>query len=300
MTILNFNNEQNEIKNQFSKLLNKLSLVISNSPLLKDLNIEFMIAGGAVRELLLDNVNHIKDIDIILSVQFKENNNYLKDEEKEVYSSFKSLKFPHLYKIAIKNIEKTINDYNLLPQNYKNDLLTTALDPYGIMVSTLIEKALKDDLQINEVFSRDKVTFENNYFFSNVISVLKGKFENYNIDIMLTDIDCTNFIYKKFDFNICKVGYYFSENNFNFLISKDFLDYYNNKIITLDPTLFTFQETQRCIENHLPRIIEKYPDYKEIKLLKDCRIEYLAILEKTLLDIKISKKDNHKRKIAKI
>jgi tRNA nucleotidyltransferase/poly(A) polymerase len=67
--ILNFTAEQITITQQLISCLEEINSTILQDDLLKNITFDIMIAGGAVRDLILGKYQQIKDIDLLFSAK---------------------------------------------------------------------------------------------------------------------------------------------------------------------------------------------------------------------------------------
>lgn len=90
------------------------------------------------------------------------------------------------------------------------------------------------------------------------LEILEGSKDNVPFNIMLLSCSPESYVLDYFDINLCRIYY----DGDNIHASKEFLEDVANKTITLDGKHLTIDRIERSIENHIPRIQKKYPDYE--------------------------------------
>lgn len=252
--------------NVVNKILDDCSLIYKALIPLYKLNVHFSlaIAGGLVREMASNKQNEIKDIDLILSL------NMPKLRVKDMYDvwGFEALQYNWLAKssVGLTYKEKTYHIIKFLLE--KEHPIINSYSPNKKNKEEVVEKH-------SEYLVRD---------LNGVIKIESPEL-NYPIDILITSNTPEKFI-SNFDFNICQGLINLvklentKQNTFDFpsndrdllnriLPNKLFLKDLKNKTISMNLDYRSINDIKRSIEQHLPRIIHKYPEYKVIFELND-------------------------------
>ena len=208
------------------------------------------LAGGALRDLILDNEDKIKDIDLVLSFEDICKRRIVKDKKTKLY------------------IEDLINIYN---ENINK--LGEAFERSGYEVKRY-QNFPKEVVQELNPTENDEIYNK----LENFLGVLKIKGNNlsYEIDILFV-LDIESYVNNFFDFNICKVqseiirNGFMQENAENLLQNglekfkvknRHFLEDAKNKTITYNLSNKTEEDLLNSFQKHLPRIYDKYKEYK--------------------------------------
>ena len=217
------------------------------------------LAGGALRDLILDNEDKIKDIDLVLSFEDICKRRIVKDKETKLYIA-------DLIEIYNENINK----------------LGKAFERSGYEVK-IYQNFPKEVVQELNPTENDEIynKLEN---FLGVVKI-KGNNLSYEIDILFV-LDIENYVNNFFDFNICKVqseiirNGEMQESNENLIQNglekfkvknRYFLEDTKNKTITYNLSNKTEEDLLNSFQKHLPRIYDKYKEYKiEFDFEKKC------------------------------
>ena len=208
------------------------------------------LAGGALRDLILDNEDKIKDIDLVLSFEDICKRRIVKDKKTKLY------------------IEDLINIYN---ENINK--LGEAFERSGYEVKRY-QNFPKEVVQELNPTENDEIYNK----LENFLGVLKIKGNNlsYEIDILFV-LDIESYVNNFFDFNICKVQSEIIRNGFmqenaenlvqngleKFKVkNRHFLEDAKNKTITYNLSNKTEEDLLNSFQKHLPRIYDKYKEYK--------------------------------------
>ena len=208
------------------------------------------LAGGALRDLILDNEDKIKDIDLVLSFEDICKRRIVKDKKTKLY------------------IEDLINIYN---ENINK--LGEAFERSGYEVKRY-QNFPKEEVQELNPTENDEIYNK----LENFLGVLKIKGNNlsYEIDILFV-LDIESYVNNFFDFNICKVQSEIIRNGFmqenaenlvqngleKFKVkNRHFLEDAKNKTITYNLSNKTEEDLLNSFQKHLPRIYDKYKEYK--------------------------------------
>ena len=208
------------------------------------------LAGGALRDLILDNEDKIKDIDLVLSFEDICKRRIVKDKKTKLY------------------IEDLISIYN---ENINK--LGEAFERSGYEVKRY-QNFPKEVVQELNPTENDEIYNK----LENFLGVLKIKGNNlsYEIDILFV-LDIENYVNNFFDFNICKVQSEIIRNGFmqenaenlvqngleKFKVkNRHFLEDAKNKTITYNLSNKTEEDLLNSFQKHLPRIYDKYKEYK--------------------------------------
>ena len=208
------------------------------------------LAGGALRDLILDIEDKIKDIDLVLSFEDICKRRIVKDKKTKLY------------------IEDLISIYN---ENINK--LGEAFERSGYEVKRY-QNFPKEVVQELNPTENDEIYNK----LENFLGVLKIKGNNlsYEIDILFV-LDIENYVNNFFDFNICKVQSEIIRNGFmqenaenlvqngleKFKVkNRHFLEDAKNKTITYNLSNKTEEDLLNSFQKHLPRIYDKYKEYK--------------------------------------
>lgn len=287
---------------------------------LKELGVSYTVdlTGGCVRDFVLNKAEHIKDLDVMVSMTFP-------------YTITKDM----LFKAGFTKDELNVVNWNDNENNSlkKENLILLCVNRHNInkevfSIKNRFKTALKfqSDYGTTQTGRTKEVTRQDRLI--SVIKIDKGE-NNYPLDILLTDFSKPEFL-RDFDFNICKASIcikndhmgldlpdHYSEliSRFNALIDFWF-DVYYKKITydTLDRgeyhinTSFGKPENLATKKSHFRRIKEKYPDYdllishdKNLTLSNDNAKNLKVMIEKVTLDELLTKKEEQKsKKVFKI
>ena len=238
------------------------------------LNFTLSLVGGALRDLLSENYDLIKDLDIVLSI-----NNIQDYSKNQIVTDFAHIENNPKLKNLINDCEKKYEKW-----------LSWDIDK---KIATLVEAALAKKLKIKKTYvpldlpkdMKDNGIFRSNYHNIFLRGVIKLEDDNlrYPADILICNSTAQDYV-NTFDFNICKVMLSITSQQFKDMTIKfnwDTLEKIKNQIIpfnefwidiaykklTLNPIGFDMNALERAIVEHLPRIQKKYPDHK-LNLIK--------------------------------
>jgi hypothetical protein len=255
------------------------------NPIAKILGVSYEIGltGGALRDLLNDKIDRIKDLDMVV---------YINHPSYHPYSTEISLNkvFEDSFEKCPELIIK-LKDLDLPKFIYDEKIITTKADQYFFhVVSNLIKKNLVIDKEYapRENSTTDEPLGQNNeinksgYDNKYLRGVIKTKDVSlhYPVDILLTNSPTATYT-ESFDFYLCKIFLNFDQKNINTLnniseatnlpliksifnsitYNKQFLKDVIYKKITLNPFGFNVKSLSRSMLDHFPRIQEKYQDY---------------------------------------
>lgn len=222
-------------------------------PLIKiGLNLTVDIVGGSVRDFVLGK--EIKDLDIMVSF-WDVQNTVLISEDILIKAGFSQ---EHIKKVDWKYLKEDV-------QSIKCKLIELcclrADNQPTIMISNM-----KDLSEYDQIVNRLEgvVKLENK----------EKKLTNYNIDFLITDLIKPEFI-ECFDYNICKASFCLRNSYYQkdfpqepmVLLSRfvghiSFFIDIASKSISQNLYKKTKENIESSINDHLPRIEKKYPDYK--------------------------------------
>ena len=260
------------------------------------------IVGGAIRDLIL-NENNIKDLDILVACECKEDFLNLVINNSEVNSVLAKYQENSIGELN-KELKKWGFSENKIAEFNKLGELTNRN-----YIAKLAFFFLRDMEEIGA-----EVCFQSNfseikkmeYHFNEIMGVIKFKDDslNYPLDLLIsTDRNGLQFV-SRFDYNICKV--FVSEdglidknvNKFieSVFIGTDFIKDYQNKTITMDIDHYPRDSAINSFDKHFVKIKQKYPEYKfkhyfyssfnqddkEVNELWRQEIEYVMSLEKKI------------------
>lgn len=242
------------------------------------------LAGGAIRDLLLDRHHQIKDLDIVLSIRIPNMGTKKYDYKTKKYKSVTRtvLSNPDLHRDLYEKIGFDVFEHMWFSQHTSDSVKTyeilkfllskkhTYEQCYSPFKSTPIKKDNEEDSDMPE------------YGKSLLAGVLKINTLglHYPVDILITQANIQNYV-NIFDFHICKAHIFLVDSEktllskFNFPENpKDFLSHYvpcydfledvRKKTITMDLVYRSIKDSKNSLENHLLRIEHKYPDYEQV------------------------------------
>lgn len=296
---------------------------------LYELHLPFSISlvGGAARDILLDNVEKIKDLDISISVEayFFEKINQKKLNETLLKLGLDTSKIKDWNTKGKTKAQKTHELYNtfkiytivhfLLKKHFE---LTNTYPPRKSDIETYKKKK---ENNLNQQSDDDVPP----YLHDKLHGVIKiDTTFSYPVDILISNYT-TDHLLEGFDFNLCKAGFIVVDKDFlqNHTIhfpmnAKEFLyNYYPNEDFLIDVknctnTMYFDYKNHTSIElsitKHLPRIEAKYPQYKTIfsyskQTIKNEDKDYHAknsIVQYYTLQKKVPNKENITVKKTKI
>jgi hypothetical protein len=279
---------------EFQAILKEINNDIAQCYALKPVNKELMIAGGAIRDTVLDKNHLVKDLDVFLSLDFIE----------EFDDRPNPLSRSDFYQ---RLIDSKVIDENQNNKESDSNLILKALvhqlkNKYEIeaIINTENDMPIKEDHITNSAF-------ENDYRTNEINGVIKLKHPKmaYPIDLIVTFASSYQVLKDIFDFNLCKIALKHSYldtkaiNNIHY--EPSFLTDIQDKTITLAIAKQSYNKMS--IQKHLPSLLKKYPDYRVI--CPDLNEENTVLLEKVVFDNKfnvetemISKtKDKKKNKV---
>lgn len=302
----------NELKKEevFSTL-NRITEVINQSPLIRDLSnlldIKTTVVGGAIRDLYLDKP--IKDIDIAISldfnhnlkVQYSQRKSYRYNNDMDDYNDYWDRATSEAEALKVRNFDilKHLEKpeyaivHEFMEQN-KKDL--SAIDVVAVLIRKIIEK--NEDYLITQVF--DKTTLEmlvekpklTDIPYQNMglcaVVALKDKKNDYPIELLFTTDNPNSFI-RCFDFNICKI---YMENKYGnpvIITSEEFLKDCENKTITYTPVEdINENKINKSLMVRYPRFYEKFPDFNLVADIKTTNEDMKLLIERTISAITLA------------
>lgn len=232
------------------------------------INFSLSLVGGSLRDLFTEKYELIKDLDIVLSINDIHDYSYDVDNGKIINWD------NHYLKTLVNESQKKYNDWN----------------DWGIdkKIASIVEMQLAKKLKIKESFiplnlpkdMKANHVFRSNYhniFLRGVIKV-EDEILHYPADILICNSTAENYV-STFDFNICKIMLPISHDDFKKMevnFDWDYLEVIKNKIIvskdfwvdltyqrlTLNPIGFDLNALERALVNDLPRLKNKYENFK--------------------------------------
>lgn len=284
-SLLHFNEEQTAIYGQFINILEEFNSFVKNSPLLKFIPIHMMIAGGAIRDLLLGHSHNIKDIDILFSPQLAR-----RDPDTERFTN------DTMNLIKERCIEHNILKATDFPQMFDSDIFYKLME-YAFSQHYIVGQSFP------HIEPKSVSSDEGAYSECGIQGVLKIESFPLPVDLIFISNSCKEFVFKQFDYGICKVGLHKDwTNEIRFVFSPEFLSNVDEKEITYHVNGLANEVVERSLFTHLGRILQKYSDYS-IKLLESNE-EQDFLLQKALsyhslkrLEIESNKKEKKSSKI---
>jgi len=296
-----YNSIPKEIKNISTNILSQLQkLLIKLIPLYQiGFRYDVYLVGGSLRDLLYGNHDKIKDLDVVFYI-----------DSKSIFTVFEENTSLNHKAILGNDLYNHIDPQNDSVADKVHKFFRFCLDKNYEIIKDVTAKNLLERKIISEYVAQ---------LNSALYSVIKVKNENddYQIDVLLIKSSIEQYI-KTFDFEICKVYLPFFDSKISSFITDPvdffklirvtpgFLDDGMNKTITMNMFLQNeIANIEMAIKKHLPRIIDKYNDYKlvlnpgEIEEFIDWKNKYENY---TQLNKTLPKKDcfNDKQKKLKI
>lgn len=304
----------------FNKILNQIEEIDSIiRPILNKLDIDFSLhlSGGALRDLILNQDDKIKDLDLLIEFHDKfnkenisgKNSSEKNEREKELLKEFFQEKGEDLKELNIdiflgQNREKILHEiiFQSISKNMKNTEVKHFFDQEKTEErKEKIEQKKKDQKSLSD---HDDMIY--NGLFS-VIKVKKNNSDDYPIDLLLNGnrysyLNC-------FDFNICKSLFTIKKpnNEMNNKIENDlylydgFIKDVIYKTLTLNASIFSKNEyIDRCLNDHYLRLKNKYPDYKFEINTENAEAEKIEYIKKAELFVSMNDKFSEKETNNKI
>lgn len=304
----------------FNKILNQIEEIDSIiRPILNKLDIDFSLhlSGGALRDLILNQDDKIKDLDLLIEFHDKfnkenisgKNSSEKNEREKELLKEFFQEKGEDLKELNIdiflgQSREKILHEiiFQSISKNMKNTEVKHFFDQEKTEErKEKIEQKKKDQKSLSD---HDDMIY--NGLFS-VIKVKKNNSDDYPIDLLLNGnrysyLNC-------FDFNICKSLFTIKKpnNEMNNKIENDlylydgFIKDVIYKTLTLNASIFSKNEyIDRCLNDHYLRLKNKYPDYKFEINTENAEAEKIEYIKKAELFVSMNDKFSEKETKNKI
>ena len=278
------------------------------------------LAGGAVRDLLLNKHFCIKDLDIVISI-----NNSTLPSHVDLYNilGFNAFDFPWFAsqkKYSYKTNSSFMDNKDRLFEIIKFILskehtFEACFSPRKDKVAINTDNKDEPLKQIDQLQNTDYL----NKHLQGVIKINTSSL-HYPVDILITSLPVNNFI-QYFDLNICKACFNLVHDKnskikifdfpesikdflFTFIPTYYFLNDIKNKTISLNADDKSSHDIKNSIDSHLPRIISKYPNYKVVFNLLDSSdpsfSEKSSIINHYELNNKLSIKNEETTKRTKI
>ena len=274
--------EQKNVLDQFSKTLQFIDSQLKPFET-QGIHYTLGIAGGCVRDFLMNKSDYIKDIDVV--VCFHDTNNIDKIIKLQHPEKFVPEINPHQFKeITGKEPQQSIYDFDVAGdtspkknENSKKIILTQACS------DLMAQKAHVK----NTYFSHMNIVAD--YFNDQIYGDIKIDIPgvNYPVDLVIAKQDTQDFLHT-FDFAICKAACVykktnplsnlgkndFFQNEFddkkegwenvydNFLIMHTFLKDLNDKTLTLNAKHFSPEHIDYFMRKHYKNLNAKHPDYR--------------------------------------
>lgn len=270
--VVNLKKESEEkLSSVFSTLI-EFKSILDNDPVFSKLSLEPIVAGGAIRDIVNNKPQLVKDIDIFLSFEslsldssnmlrfmedcYKHNyvdnhHKYLPIEEQMINSQF-----------ILKALSYVINNhYQNIKEIHSNNFTSENNEDY-------------QDIGINGV-----IKIEDNNL-------------NYPVDLIINFINPHSTV-TMFDFDLCKT-YITSEYDkdmsllsnavLNLKLTAEFKKDIQNKTISMNCHQFAEIAVIRSINSHLPRLMDKYSEHTLNLTNLDSCPQAQIVLEKLILD----------------
>jgi len=304
----------------FNKILNQIEEIDSIiRPILNKLDIDFSLhlSGGALRDLILNQDDKIKDLDLLIEFHDKfnkenisgKNSSEKNEREKELLKEFFQEKGEDLKKLNIdiflgQSREKILHE--IIFQSISKNMKNTEVKHFFDQEKTEERKEKIEQKKNDQKSLSDHDDMIYNGLFS-VIKVKKNNSDDYPIDLLLNGnrysyLNC-------FDFNICKSLFTIKKpnNEMNNKIENDlylydgFIKDVIYKTLTLNASIFSKNEyIDRCLNDHYLRLKNKYPDYKFEINTENAEAEKIEYIKKAELFVSMNDKFSEKETNNKI
>ena len=255
--------EQAQAFHQMSKFLQTFSAYVQQHPAMKELAFECEIAGGAVRDTIMQKP--VKDWDMVFFTHYP----FPTSSEEFIDTDYGRQNNAYLKLISDRALELNLCN----TEEHKN---TSATD----LFNRILAYVLKDIYHIEKVYSEGSVAGQpiQDEIDSDTImydkpglnGVIKIKnSENVPIDILVTFQNIESFI-DNFDFGLCKALVCHTEQGPYVLQFKDFLHDKEHNTFSYNPLLHSEEAMESSLFEHFPRLAQKYPEFDlSIRLPKD-------------------------------
>lgn len=307
----------------FHKILNQIEEIDNIiRPILNKLDIDFSLhlSGGALRDLILNQEDKIKDLDLLIEFHDKFNKEHISgrnsseknEREKELLKEFFQEKGKYLKELNIdifygQSREKILHE--IIFQSINKKMKNTEIKHFFDQEKTE-EKKEKIEKKKQEKKSKKELSEHDDMIYDGLFSVIKVKKNNsddYPIDLLLNGnrYSYLNF----FDFNICKSLLTIKKpnNEMNNNIENDlylydgFIKDVICKTLTLNASIFSKNEyVDRCLNDHYLRLKNKYPDYKFEVNTENADAERVEYIKKAELFVSMNDKFSEKETNNKI
>lgn len=266
-------------------------------PIFKELGIDYEIhlAGGALRDHLLDKSDQVKDLDILiefLDILYvdKMPGRHSSDRRQE----------------QNKTIEKFVNDNDIILRKYNIEIKNnqsrekilheivlqsvSKLENIELKNFLLWKEESKEETNniLKEIKNKKEVSPDDSLLYDGLFSVIKVNRNDfkYPIDLLLNSNRHSYLYY--FDFNLCKCLYTIkkleiNKNIENLYLDEGFMKDVIEKQLSLNAEIFSDnKQVDRCLKDHYIRLQTKYPDYKMNILEKnmESKSEILMYIQK--------------------
>lgn len=259
-----------EIMTYFKNIFLDMSQIFDALENLKECGINFSLSlvGGALRDLFTEKYELIKDLDIVLSIDGINNYSYEVDNGQIIDWENKYLKD------LVSEAQKKYDDWSDWTIDKKiASIIEVQLSKKLNIKESYMPLNLPKDMKTNNVFRSNY----HNIFLRGVIKIEDEKL-HYPADILICNSSAENYV-STFDFNICKIMLPISHDDFKkmeLVFDWDYLEKIKNQVIvnkefwidliykrlTLNPIGFDLNALERSLVDHLPRLKNKYEDFK--------------------------------------
>lgn len=267
------------------------------------INLTIDLTGGAVRDFVLDKHNLISDLDVMISFFNTASSSKLKFKDFEKVGITKEI----LDKVKWCNKE---NDTSII----RTKLIQACFEKMNMVQTCFIHKSEDRNENVKRAIGNNSEYIDTVHSRLSGVIKLKENTLNYKVDLLITDLIKPVFL-NSFDINLCKASISFLNTNYkkefpleySHLISRfdasiDFFADIHNKKLTIDIGDRSDKMMDATIDDHLPKVKAKYPDYevifissneKDEERLKKIKNQYFA--EK--LGRSLAKKQENKKSI---
>lgn len=217
------------------------------------LSFELGIAGGALRDVILNNSINIGDYDITLHI----NNipmDFTSNELNINWNKLEKFNFKGLWKKYFSAPEPY---YTPLPQSVNEKMLTN-------LIGAVLKQSNSQKIKEIHYANHEVGTYQNNSIYG--LIKLENVISKKPIDLIITNRLIDGFV-NTFSFDLCKTYYkYNNKHTFedmvnNIIIQHSMLKDLENKTLTMNINHLSEENIRYYMNKHYKKMKEKYPEY---------------------------------------
>lgn len=289
--LFDFNAEQKAMLEKINQSFFPIYQHFKQHPDLQGLKLDIAIGGGAIRDLIMDKSHLITDLDIFITLRSSRINQEDRNDTRLYYD---------------KILKKCLELHLVTPEE------ALEASPNHVCFR-LIRHVLKDLTPIHQEFLSNvkKLADERVYQHNEISGVFKSQMI-FNTDfILLNNTSPAEFIHEHFDFNLCKVGLTYYENDIytgdknytakpHFLVDDDFVKDAIAQSLSFHTEFLDDEAVSTSLRKHLPKLLQKYPDF-EVKLIQPTENHQILLNEFLLRrHLEAQETSTHKKSLRKI